>query len=108
MVRPMKRLCLGLTLLAFAACSSGTDTTLQLSSYDTACNVQADCAAAFVGDPCATTCECPNAAINRSDLPREQSDLMAMTALCNTPPGACTVSCVEPMPTCNAGVCALP
>jgi hypothetical protein len=104
----MKRPWLLLPLLALAACNNDLDTTLQLSNYDTNCTVDADCKAVFVGDPCSTPCQCPNAAINVVDVPHEQSDLMAVTAVCATPPSTCTTSCVEPTPTCSAGVCSLP
>ena len=104
----MKRLWLPLSLLALAACNDGLDTNLQLSSYDTSCNVEADCIAAFVGDPCTTTCQCPNAAINVTDYSHEQTDLMAMTALCSAPPAVCKVSCAVPTPACKSGVCTLP
>jgi hypothetical protein len=104
----MKRLWLLLPLLALAGCNDGVSTTLQLSNYETTCSTEADCIAAFVGDPCETTCQCPNAALNQADFPREQSDLMAVTALCATPPATCTMACPSPAPTCTKGVCGLP
>jgi hypothetical protein len=104
----MKRSWLLLPLLALAACNSSPNTTLELKNYDTACAVDADCKAVFVGDPCATACQCANAALNSSDYFREQSDLMAMTAICSNPPGTCTESCATPVPACNKGTCALP
>jgi hypothetical protein len=103
----MKRPWLLLPLLALAACNSTTDTNIQLSSYDTACKVDADCRAVFVGDPCTTACQCANAAVNASDYFREQSDVMAVTTLCSSTP-VCNAACAEPVPTCNKGVCAVP
>jgi hypothetical protein len=104
----MQRPWLLLSLLALASCSSGVNTTLQVSNYDTACTADADCKAVFIGDPCATKCQCPNAAINSVDVPREQSDLMAVAALCTSSPGVCTASCIQPTPACTAGHCTLP
>jgi hypothetical protein len=104
----MKRLWLPLSLLALAACNSSPDTTVELSNYDTACTVDADCRAVFVGDPCATGCQCLNAALNKGDYFREQSDLQAMTAICSKAPPACNEACAVPVPTCNKGTCAVP
>jgi hypothetical protein len=98
---------LWLSLLALAACGSGSATTLQISDYNTACTSASSCAAVFVGDPCASACKCPNAAIDNRDTIREASDLAAAEALCTSPPPGCTESCSMPQATCTLGVCAL-
>jgi hypothetical protein len=97
-----------LALVALAACGGSTsDTTLHISNYETTCAVASDCAVVFIGDPCASACRCPNAAISTTATIQEASDLAAAEALCTTSPGGCTVSCVVPTASCAQGVCAL-
>jgi hypothetical protein len=96
-----------LALLSLAGCGSSTDTTLHISNYKTTCAVASDCAAVFIGDPCATACRCPNAAISNTATIQEASDLAAAEALCTKAPGVCTASCVTPQATCAQGTCAL-
>jgi hypothetical protein len=88
-------------LLAFGACGSPT---LDGASFDTACVADQDCVGVFLGDPCSSACDCPNAAINKSDLARYQSDLAADRAACSSK-SACVADCVAPTATCKLGVC---
>jgi hypothetical protein len=99
---------LALALLALAACGgTSTDTTLLISNYKTTCTAASDCAAVFIGDPCASACRCPNASINTTATLQQASDLAAAEALCTSAPGVCTASCVTPTAACTQGVCAL-
>lgn len=63
-------------LLAVAC--KGT-TIVDVKAYDQSCKVDGDCVVVQSGDIC---CGCPNAAINKGDLPRYQDDLGTCEAVC--------------------------
>jgi hypothetical protein len=91
--------CLGLL-----SCGSPARTGLSLSDYSTRCAAAAECVAVTVGALC--PCACPNAAINRSDLPRYEADRMQVRC---ADTGVICGPCPEPRaPVCQAGTCALP
>lgn len=82
--------------LAFAACDGVT--VVDVTQYDQTCSVDADCVLVQDGDIC---CGCPDAAINKGDLPRYQDDLGTCEAVCD-------IGCVaNPTPFCDAGKCAV-
>jgi hypothetical protein len=81
----------------YAACSSGTGSgggggngVISLSSYDTSCQQASDCTAVAVGS--LGCCDCPNAAINGSDLAKYQADANAARGQCNLLCGACPLT----------------
>jgi hypothetical protein len=88
-----------------AACTSGgSSSMISLAGYDTACQADTDCVPVTVGT--IGCCDCPNAAINKTDLAQYQADL----ATAERAHGVCSVDCVA-CPTaktvCSNGTCAL-
>jgi hypothetical protein len=81
---------------AGSGCSAGS---IAASSYDQACEADADCAPIYAGSLCGD-CFCPNATIASSALAQYDADFAAA----GTGPNACF--CPDfPPPTCVAGVC---
>lgn len=90
--------------LALAACAAG-DTTMSLGDFDQTCSAASDCAPVRSGDLCGGGCDCPNSAINKSDLSRYTMEEAQKVKSCSGKPVACP--CVAPQVACDQGKCAL-
>jgi len=83
--------------LPFLALACGTPN-VDVSEYDQACALGEDCIAVVDGDPC---CGCPNAAVNKSEAARYQSEVADCPELCDLDCGKAVVV------SCQQGTCAL-
>jgi hypothetical protein len=88
---------LGLTALFAPACDGES---LTLTDYDVTCDDASDCVGIYVGD--CGDCNCPNAAINQSDLPHYQGDATALA--CDSGPSC---DCAAPKVQCKSGKCVI-
>ncbi len=90
-----------------AACSSsngGGGGVLSASNYNQSCAQNSDCVPIFAGTP--SCCDCPNAAINKSDEAKYQADFQAASSqhgVCNV---AC-IACPAQAAVCVGGMCTL-
>jgi hypothetical protein len=112
------------TLVALCACSSssspgapdgsadrstgdgGGPPPIVVTDYNTTCQVSSDCAAINAGDVCGCP-GCGNAAINASDLAKEQADFTMRQKQCTAQPMACPGACQYSAAFCMAGQCAI-
>lgn len=62
-----------------AVACNGT-TFVDVKDYDQTCKVDADCVLVKAGDIC---CGCPNAGINKGDLPKHEDDIGTCDAVCD-------------------------
>ncbi|MBM4779017.1 MAG: hypothetical protein GQE15_15030 [Archangiaceae bacterium] len=92
---------LGLLLL-LAACNTG----LHRVDYTDTCNVDSDCVAVFMGDPC-NGCSCTNDAISTSSKAKYDADARAYASFCSPFRPQCLADCVAARAVCQAGRCAL-
>lgn len=85
---------------------AGPPKPIDANDYDRTCTTAADCVA-IVADPSGGCqyCACPNAAINKSDLAKEQAAANAWNATCPANPGAVCGACQESIVVCNVELC---
>lgn len=83
---------------------AGACSALSSADYGRSCAAASDCTSVYVGDPCSSTCHCPNAAINRQDLARYQADVAQAPS--RGPNGQCSCPCFG-LPACVGGTCQL-
>ena len=85
---------------------AGPPKPINANDYNRTCTTAADCVA-IVSDPSGGCqyCACPNAAINKSDLAKEQAAENAWNATCPANPGALCGACEESIVVCNVELC---
>src|SRR5262249_52337457 len=72
---------------------AGPSAPIHASDYDGSCKTVDDCVAIVEGPVCG--CSCPNAAINKSDLAREEADFQREHAKCAPDGPTCGGACYE-------------
>lgn len=90
--------------VSFGACSSSTAPTIKASDYDQTCAQSTDCAVIDEGSSCCGGCG--NAAINKKDLSRYQSDATKRRSAC-TGVACPAYDCAYATAVCTAGKCAV-
>src|SRR5262245_17102942 len=88
-------------VLALVLVACLTDTTINLSDFDTSCVQDQDCVTVQVGDICG--CDCGNAAINAKDLLAYRAELAETGSHC-TVKSFCECQ-GSPSAVCTAGRC---
>ena len=83
--------------LATPGCSPAQ---LTLTDYDTNCMDATDCVGVYIGD--CSSCMCPNAAINQTDLAKYQGDVAALGCSMGQ-----NCDCAMAKISCTAGKCAI-
>jgi hypothetical protein len=78
--------------------ASSTCVDIDLSTYDTSCNVPSDCIQITSGEICPDTCECGGSSINKSGSARYEKAISGVT----TTPCHCAS---QGSPTCVTGLC---
>lgn len=103
------RTLLPLATTLLISCGTMPTPTLQLADYSSACGVDADCVAVYIGPLCQVCGGCSNAAINVADQAKRDADAASASRSCppQTGPRPVCAACREPAATCDAGVCAL-
>ncbi|HEY2510465.1 MAG TPA: hypothetical protein VGI39_06405 [Polyangiaceae bacterium] len=81
-------------------------TPVHANDYNRTCTTAADCVG-IIDNPynACQYCACPNAAINKADLPKEQAAADAWNATCPANPGAVCGGCPESIVVCNVELC---
>jgi len=90
-----------------AACGGSGGGTIVASSYDQSCTHASDCVAVFQGTPACCDLECPNVAINHTDLAKYQV-VLAEDAPTDCPETAClAMACLPTRVACVASKCSI-
>jgi hypothetical protein len=94
-----------MTRLFFAAllAMSCGSTVISSKGLSTACTVDADCVAVYLGDVCGV-CDCPNAAIAASSKASYDTEVSDAQKLCG-PRTAIACDCIQVSAGCSSGTC---